>query len=494
MALETSLNLNLQQKLTMTPRLQQSIQMLQMTVPELSELIEEELLTNPTIEQEEQTDKKEEKDSDENKIEENSSGEDADFGSTEYESTETNIDDKNEVNWEEYFDNTELAERTSTSVKEYGETINYENMVARDKTLHEHLLMQLRLNTFSLSEFKIGEFLIGNIDSSGYIRITVEEASRYLHQDIEEVTEILELIQSFDPYGVGARDLRECLLNQYKLSDDYRAGDIIEVIISDHLEEISVKNFKEIGKKLKVPPTEVQDVLDYITEFLDPKPGLEYYSDTTNEYIKPDVLVEKVNGKYKITLNDSGVPRIIISNKYKLMLKDKAENSKETRQFIKQKLDSAKWLIDSIMQRRDTIFKVATAIVEAQEEFLESGVSHFKPLTLKDIAFEINMHESTVSRVTTGKYMQTPRGVFEFKYFFSSSLPSRGSESGDVSSIAVKFKIKTHIENENTKKPLSDQKIVEILKEDGIKIARRTVAKYREELNILSSSKRKRYE
>jgi RNA polymerase sigma-54 factor len=487
MSLELSLNISQQQQLTMTPRLQQSIKMLQMTVQELTTLVDKELLENPTLELEDI-------DQEQKKVDENiESYNEADSGASESEKSDSSLEaleNETNVNWEEYFDSTELGSRTTGAVTSTGEQIDYENMVTEETTLQDHLLLQLKINTFNEEDYKIGEFLIGNIDRSGFLKISAEDAARWLNHSEEDILEVLQLIQNFDPNGVGARNLAECLLNQYQLSDDYHPDDLIEKVLRHHLDDLSNKNFKEIARQLSVSPSEIQDVLDYITDNLEPRPGMNFPSAYGNQYIKPDVYVEKEEDGYKVTMNDSGIPRLIISPQYREMLRSRLDSNKTERKFIRGKLDAAQWLIKSIEQRRETIFKVASSIVTFQEEFLDMGISRFKPLTLKDVALDIDMHESTVSRVTTGKYMQTPRGVFEFKFFFSSGLSKDGCE--DVSSMAVKARIKTLIENENIHKPLSDQKIVEILESDGTQIARRTVAKYREELNIASSSKRKR--
>jgi len=495
MAINLGMNLNIsqQQKLSMTTQLQQSIHMLQLTTPELVTLIENELKENPTLDLEKENKEIQEKSDEKSEIEKKDESLDNEFGASEYEENDSILEKETETNWEDYFDSTELWSRTTVNSSEVSEEKNYENFVSKEITLQEHLLLQLKIETFSINDYKIGEFIIGNINSSGYLKISVDEIMKYLNNSREDIEEIIQLIQTFDPVGVGARNLSESLFAQYVNSDDYKAGDIIERVIVKHLDLLSEKEFHKIARIENSSAEEIQDVMDYIAEFLNPRPGLKYAS-TDDLYIKPDVIVEKIKGKYQITLTDSDIPRLAINNQYKKILLDKTEkttDTKNTKSYIKERLNSAKWFIDSIMQRRETILKVATSIVKFQEEFFDHGISRFKPLKLKDVALDVEIHESTASRVTTNKYMQTPRGVFEFKYFFSSSLTSSNS-SGEVSSIMVKNKIKTLVDNENPKKPLSDQKIVNSLKEDGIEIARRTITKYREEMNILSSTKRKR--
>lgn len=483
MALEAGLHLNLQQKLTMTPRLQQSIQMLQMTVQELSQLIEQEMLVNPTLDLEKPAEE----------VTKAVDGIEAAAG--EYEREDSNLEKESQIDWDAWFDHTEMTSRTGTAIAGRGDGDEEEGSLTdratREETLQEKLLVQLHLNTFSEEDFKIGEFLIGNIDPAGYLRVNVEETSRWLEKDPADVEELVELIQSFEPHGVGARNLRECLLNQYRMSDDYHPDDIIEQVLDQHLEDLADRKFRQIARTLSTTPEEIQDVLDYISDQLDPKPGSSWPSATDAQFIRPDVRVTRGDDGWVVTLIDDILPKLFINTRYREMMRDKENTGKVERRFIKDKMDSALWLIRSIQQRKETILKVSQAIVEAQTGFLDHGISRFRPMTLKDIAIEIGMHESTVSRVTTGKFMETPRGVFELKYFFSTGLSTSGT-GPDVSSLSVKAKIKSLVDNENPRKPLSDQKIVIHLNAEGIDIARRTVAKYREELGISSSSQRRR--
>lgn len=509
MALEAGLNLNLQQRLAMTPRLQQSIQMLQMTVQELTALIEQQMLENPTLEMAER-DAPAEPEADgqagaapdaapassSSAAEHSDAPEDASPG-------EGSIDDDaaerfDDFDWDEYFrDDSERGGEDDPAFRETREESNYENFVSRGASLQDHLIMQLRLAPLTEEEYRVGEFLIGNLDPAGYLKVSIDEAVRFLNVERSSVVRALEALQGFDPLGVAARDARECLLIQYRTHDDYEPGGLIERLIDRHLDALSEKQFKPLAKELGSTPVEVQGALDWIGANLDPRPGTRYTSDAALGYINPDVIVEKIGEDYIVQLNDAGLPRLRLSRRYRAMARDREGVPRDTRRFIREKIDAAQWLIKSIQQRRDTIFKVATAIVKFQRAFLDHGIARFRPLTMREVADEIGMHEATVSRVTTGKYMQTPRGVYELKFFFSSGLSASAAASpdaGDVSSVAVKERIRVLVAAEDPRKPVSDQKLTETLEREGITIARRTVAKYREELGIASSSKRKRYE
>jgi RNA polymerase sigma-54 factor len=334
---------------------------------------------------------------------------------------------------------------------------------------------------------EIGEYIIGSLDDSGYLTCSIEEIARSVGEDEKKVEEILKMIQTFDPPGVGARDLRESLLIQLEMRD--LEDSIAARIVSDYFEEFKKKKYTDISKRLKVSVKEIQEMAKVIGS-LNPKPGLDIVSEGPT-YVIPDLVVERVGDKYVVYLNDKNLPRLRISQSYRSQLEKDSSVSEETKEFINGRLKNAKWLIQTIEQRRRTMIKVMESIVEEQGEFFEKGAAYLKPLTLQQIAGQIGMHESTVSRVTTNKYVQTPRGVFELKYFFSSSLSTRSGD--EVSARSAKLKIKEIISNEDSKKPLSDQKIADILKEEGLIIARRTVAKYREQLGVLPARHRKQY-
>ncbi|ASS76503.1 RNA polymerase sigma-54 factor [Tumebacillus algifaecis] len=355
-------------------------------------------------------------------------------------------------------------------------------------TLHEHLEKQLRLLPLTGEMLRIGTYLIGNLDSNGYLTLSVEDCAVALAVQKERVLHALQHVQSLEPTGVGARNLGECL--RLQLAEMENVPPAIERLIDHYLEEVAQGRITRVAGLLNVSPVEVQRMVDLLKK-LDPKPG-RMYSTESPSFIIPDVTVERVGSDYVVIVNDKSVPRLRINDFYRNMLTSSDELHKETKDYINSKLSHALWLLKSIEQRRQTIYNVTTAIVELQRAFFEQGVRALKPLTLRQVAEKIGMHESTVSRATTGKYVQTPRGVFELKYFFTSGVQTTSGESASAESI--KSEIKQLVEAENPRKPLSDQKLTELLQEKGIEIARRTVAKYREEEHIPSSSLRKRYE
>jgi RNA polymerase sigma-54 factor len=326
---------------------------------------------------------------------------------------------------------------------------------------------------------------IGNLDKNGYLCISYEEIAEECNCTLEEVQSAADLLHSLDPVGVGARDMKECLLIQ--LEHKGLSGGLTEKIIKLHLSKLENRKYDLIAKEEGV---ELKDVYTSVTtiQSLDPRPARQFTEDATR-YIVPDIYISKVGKEYVITLNDDGMPRLVVSPYYLELLKKKDETSKEQRHYLNEKLKAASWLIKSIYQRQQTIYKVTESIVKYQREFLEYGIDRLKPLVLKEVANDIGMHESTVSRVTTNKYVHTPQGVFELKYFFTSGIKTA---EGDISSSSIKEKIKSLIAAEDPAKPLSDQQIVETFQAENVTIARRTVAKYRESLGILSSSRRKK--
>lgn len=356
----------------------------------------------------------------------------------------------------------------------------------KEENLQTYLLKQLRELSFSPIYTRILAFLIENLDDAGYLEISLQEAADFLNESEEKVFEAFELFRQFEPLGVGARSLQECLLWQLEDLDDENL--LAKLIIKQDLESLAENKFAELAKKYDVTTTEIQEASDLI-RMLDPKPGSSFSNEATR-YLFPDIIVEKVDGKYHVTVNDYMLPSVRLNRQYHYMLSQAGKS--EAQKYIHEKYNKVLWLIRSIEQRRLTLQQLAEALVEKQYDFLEKGMAFLKPLTLKEIADHIGVHESTVSRAVRHKVIQTPKGLFELKDLFTSRVASTSGD--DVSSTAVKHAIKQLIDGEDKRKPLSDQKISDLLKErEGITVSRRTVAKYREEMNIPSSSKRKRF-
>jgi RNA polymerase sigma-54 factor len=475
--MEMKHGLRMQQKptLIMTQRLQQALKLLQMPTLELQQALKQELERNPLLEEVDEVDEVEEME----EVKKETGQEDA-------EPVETVEPDKNqEVDWNELWpDQFEgpSAPRTDDPDAEF-----YERVPVTRESLGDHLIEQLRLLSLDEDDLVLGEYLIGSIDENGYLQTTVEEVAETFGVPPDKIEDILASIQKFEPAGVGARNLQECLWIQ--LVQRTQEGTLAARIVQEQFDNLLARRFGEIGRNLKCTVEEVQAAGDLIST-LDPRPGQEIAAEET-KYVTPDLIVERVGEDFVVSLNDRNVPRLRISAAYQQMLRNKTAGQDETRKFISDKLNSAKWLIQTIEQRRKTMIKVMRRIVEEQKEFFEKGVEGLRPLTLQQIANQIGMHESTVSRVTTNKYVQTPRGVFELKYFFSSGLATE--EGDDVSAKVAKDKILTLINNEDKREPLSDQRVAEILHEQGLRIARRTVAKYREALRLLPARARRRY-
>lgn len=471
MKMNFNLNLIQTQKLIMTPELKQAIEILQFNAIELNEFINEELLNNPILE-------KLATDIDEEPISEKVEQEfeyDLDKG------------DKPEIDWEDMVNYFDESRPISGSTYTAESDINYDNFVADEENLKDYLLMQLKFSKLEDEVVKIGEYVIENIDDNGYLEMKNEEAMMLFNRTHDDIEQIVRLIQTFDPAGVGARDIKECLLIQL-----YQQGyeeSLEETLVKEHLVELGEKKFAIIAKKLGESAERIQMAYDYI-KTLEPKPGRSFSSMRDVRYVIPDVYVEKVKDEYVVTVNESASPRLQINGFYKKMLSQFSRDSL-TNEYLSKNLQSALRIIKSIEQRRNTIYRVCTAIVEYQYDFFEKGLLYLKPLNLKDIADEIEVHESTVSRAVNGKYMQCPNGLFEIKYFFQSGV--KGASGEGVSSESVKLVMKDMIDKEDTKKPLSDQFLADELVKAGINISRRTVAKYRDELNIPPSSKRKRF-
>ncbi|MGB9867132.1 MAG: RNA polymerase factor sigma-54 [Bacillota bacterium] len=459
--MKVSFGLNLQQaqKLVMTPELRQSITVLQLNSMELSQYIRQQVLENPLLEIRE---------SQELELE-----------------SQRDVQEGEQFDWEKFDWESHFNKVPLTSTERY-ETPQLESFTTKVATLSEFLLGQLRLVCTSEVEYLIGEFLIGNIDDNGYLRCTVEEAAASLGVPKRQVQEVLELIQSLEPVGVGARDLRECLTIQL----DYLGVNdpLVREIVNCYLKDLAEGKQARLAVKLGVPVQEVQKAVDFI-KTLDPKPGRRFAGSGDVVYVIPDITVEKVDDDYVVIVNDGSLPRLGISRFYRNMLRSEIDD--QTRSFLKSRLESALWLVKSIEQRRITLYKVAECIVRLQRDFLDYGVKHLRPMTLKQVADQVNVHESTVSRAVANKYMQTPRGTFDMKFFFGSGV--EGGWGNSLSAKAVKKMILDIIRNEDSSNPYTDKQLQEILVRRGLQISRRTVTKYREELGIQSSSKRKRY-
>jgi len=444
------------QKLSMTPELIQAIQILQYNNQELNEYIDKELLENPILESEYH------KESD----------------------TEIDIDSLRDqlIQADENVEAYKQWESHSTS-DEY----SYENFVAFNYTLTEFLIEQLHFSSLKGQDAEIGRYIIENIDDNGYLSMSLEEICSVLDVDLDSCERVLDLIHTFEPSGVGARDLNECLIIQ--LASLGELTDEIEFIISNRLKDLADNKYALISKEVGISLTEVQEIADLI-KTLEPKPGRGFDSDNSIKYIIPDIYVEETNGEYVVSANDGSTPSLHISSYYN-SLTEEAKSDKELSNYLNNRFNSAMWLMKSIEQRKKTIYNVASAIVQFQNDFFAKGERFLKPLTLKQIAETVGVHESTVSRAINGKYMQCPRGVFELKYFFTGGILNE--DGSGVSSNSIKSMIKEFVDAEDDKKPLSDSKISEMLHEKGIDISRRTVAKYRDDIGILPSSKRRRF-
>ena len=480
----------LKQELKINPRLYQAMDLLYMPLLDLQQHLKQELLNNPFLEMVEP----EEEEENENETETEAEVE----GSAE----QTEKTQSDEIDWEEILlDGFDAGGRK----EEHEEREYYEPVTVDSRDLADHLRDQITLLDLSPREVVLAEEFIGNIDEDGYLKASIEDivtgvndmvrqAAEQEDRDedelplytLDESTDMLATIQNLDPPGVGARDLRECLMLQLKEaglehSVPYR-------LVRDCFDELINHRWSEISKRFGISPSDVQKAADEIQK-LDPKPGIKY-SDLSDNYIIPDLIVEKIDGRYHVFLNDANLPRLKLSKTYQEIARDKKKFEGENKEFISNKLNSANWMIQAIEQRRQTMLKVMNYIVDRQRDFFEKGVQYLKPLTLREVAEVINMHESTVSRVTNEKFVQTPRGVLPLKFFFSSGLSTTGGE--DVSARGIKAQIQKLVADEDARHPLTDQAIVNILKQNGVQIARRTVAKYRDQLGVLSARMRKR--
>ena len=475
MAIQQKLHARLVQKLILTPSLQQAIKLLPMSTLELADLLNQEMVENPLLEEvpteelqpAEQT-QQEKPEAEKATAEKTDQWDDADY----------------EYFFGDYLDDG-YRSRTPSEVKELPPI---ENTLSSTGSLADHLVWQLSLQTEDEGMREIGSAIIGNLDDDGYLVASVEEIAAMGEWPVAEVEKALQHIQTFDPRGVAARDLQECLWLQLKFLG--LEGTATEKIVTEHLKLLQNHQVPEIARRLGMSIDDLKEHIEIIRN-LDPKPGSRY-NPQQSQYVIPDVYVMKVEDQYVAVLNEEGLPQLRISPTYRRLLDKNAGSNQandETRAYVKDKFRSALWLIKSVDQRQKTIQKVANSIINFQREFLDHGIEYLRPLVLRDVANDIGMHESTVSRVVNNKYMHTPQGVFELKYFFHSGISSSYGDS--VSSVTIKQRIRKIIENEDPRKPLSDSKIVSILQKEGLMLARRTIAKYREELKIPTSNQRK---
>jgi RNA polymerase sigma-54 factor len=491
MALETKLYQRLSQQLVMTPQLRQAIKILQVSRAELEQLVDQEMSENPVLEEviDPREEQEEEAPRTEEKLEPAANGDDGWEEPAPPRETTSELEPEsglNTIDWREYLDNySNDWHGSSATPADYDDERrpSLESTLVRAQSLTEHLLWQLRMNEMTSEEAPVTAMLIGNMDKDGYLQLPIEDIAFQSGHDFELVEGALRRIQDLDPPGVGARDLRECLLLQLRAQG--QENSVVAGIVREHLGLLEGKRYDKIAKELGVPVEEVVGAAGMIAT-LEPKPGRNF-GEGDVRYITPDVFVHKVGEEYVVTLNEEGLPRLRVSSYYRQVLG--GEGQVDAKRYIQEKMRAAAWLIKSIQQRQRTLYMVTSSIVKFQREFLDRGIAHLKPLVLKDVAMDIGMHESTVSRATANKYVHTPQGIFELKYFFTSSL-SR-SDGDEVSAESVKDRIRSIISQEDARRPLSDQHIAQRLAQENIDIARRTVAKYREMMGILPSSKRR---
>ena len=477
MAIQQKLQTRLAQKLILTPSLQQAIKLLPMSTLELADLLNQEVVENPLLE---------EVPTEELQATETTPAEKEGQDQADKAKQENKTDPWDDADYEYFFGDYLDDGYKPRAPQEVKELPPIENTLSTSSSLTDHLEWQLSLQTTDDTIREIGEAIVGNLDDDGYLVASVDEIASMGPWPPERVEEALRLIQSFDPIGVAARDLQECLTLQIKHL--HLEGTPTEKIVVEHLRLLHNHQMPELARKLGLTIEELKGHVEII-QHLDPKPGSRF-NPQPSQYVIPDVYIVKVEDQYVAVLNEDGLPQLRISPTYRRLLdKGATENSDETRAYVKDKFRSALWLIKSVEQRQKTIHKVATSICTFQRDFLDHGIEHLRPLVLRDVANDIGMHESTVSRVVTNKYMHTPQGVFEMKYFFHSGISSSYGDA--VSSVTIKNRIKKIIEGEDPKKPLSDSKIVNILQREGLMLARRTIAKYREELKIPTSNQRK---
>lgn len=474
MVIQQKLQTRLSQRLILTPSLQQAIKLLPMTTIELTDVLNQEVVENPLLE--------------EVSVEEMQQADaqaQVDKADPDPEPATEKQDTWDDADYEYFFGDYLDDGRPARTLREFKDLPPIENTLSTSSSLADHLTWQLSVRTDDELLREIGVAIIGNLDEDGYLVASIEEIAAMGSWPAAEVERVLALIQEFDPIGVAARDLRECLLLQLRHYDLDAAPS--GVIVREHLRLLQNHQIPELARRLGMTIDALRRHVEIILR-LDPKPGTRH-NPSQSQYVTPDVYVVKVDDQYVATLNEEGLPQLRISSVYRRLLDKNSQNSAETRSYVKEKFRSALWLIKSVDQRQKTIHKVATSIVNFQREFLDHGVERLRPLVLRDVANDIGMHESTVSRVVNNKYMHTPQGVLEMRYFFHSGIHSSYGES--VSSVTIKERIRKIIDAEDARKPLSDSRIMSMLQEEGLILARRTIAKYRDDLKIPTSSKRK---
>lgn len=473
MALELRQQMKLSQQLVMTPQLQQAIKLLQLSRLELLETVQQELLENPFLEESQVDDS-----TGPQTVEETRTPEETPDG--------YDTEAAKNADWEDYLGDFASTSKQSSSreVELAEEMASFEVRLSAKPSLEGHLSWQLRLSRLTEEQKDIGEIIIGSLSSSGYLHTSLEELAEMTHATVEEVETVLKAVQRFDPVGVAARTPQECLLIQLEILK-YDRDPILVGLIRDHLEDLEGRRYKPLLRKFQLTLEDLREYLDII-QSLDPMPGASY-GESEPTYVSPDVFVYYFDGDFVVVQNEEGLPQLQLSSLYSDSITAKSDAEKE---YFQEKMRSASWLIKSLYQRQRTLYKVVESIVKYQRDFFMEGVSRLRPLILKDIADDIGMHESTVSRITSNKYVATPHGVFELKFFFNSALSL--DDGSEVGSESVKALIKKLISEEDPKSPVSDEKLCDVLKDTlKVNIARRTVAKYRTALNIPSSSKRR---
>jgi len=491
MAIEQKLRLKLSQRLVMTPSLQQAIKLLQLSRLELEDVLSQEIMENPMLEVEEE----ESQGTEPPEVEKSATEEEVVLPKQEDDPLPSPEESYGDIDMEAFFADylgNGHSEGPSMAVSDESVSV-LENIAAASPDLYEHLIWQLHLVEAPPAVIEAGEYIIGNLDEDGFLRVDDQEIAEISGLPMDTIGRAKELVRSLDPPGVAASSLQECLVLQVEIlledadEEERRVFERVLEVLRDHWEAFLHQKWHQIAQVLGCEVSELGSVVEVI-ERLDPKPGRRYLRDE-NTYIEPDVYVKKVGDEYVINLNDDGLPRLRMSSRYLRMLEKKGLDRK-AESFLREKMKSALWLMKSIDQRQRTIYRVAQSIVNFQRDFLDHGLDYLKPMVLRQVAEDIGMHESTISRVVSNKYMHTPRGTFPMKYFFHAGVDS--ARGGNVSSVVVKERIRKLIEAEDPQKPLSDSKIMKILQQEGIRLARRTVAKYREEMHIPSSEKRKR--
>ncbi len=484
MSLQLRQQLKLTQQLVMTPQLQQAIKLLQLSRLELSETVQDEIEQNPVLEEDANA-----PDSNHESLHELTT-ESQEVAATGDKTNEVNLEAESglkEINWADYAN--EYEEKSSFRPKYDDELPSRLDILTKKANLTDHLVWQLRFSDINEEDEKAGHFIIGNLSRDGFLEVSDEEIEIATGCSASVVQKMLAMVQDMDPSGVGGRNIQESLLLQ--LSHLQLSESVATTLVRDHLPLLETKNYAAIVKATKYPLKEVLSALEII-KALNPHPG-RAFSDDEPHYITPDIYVYKVDGEYVIMLNDDGLPRLKISNFYRNILKGKDNVpgiAKDTKLYIQEKLKSAMWLIKSIQQRQRTIYRVVESLLIFQRDFFENGPDYLKPLILKDVAEDIEMHESTISRVTTNKYVHTPQGIYELKYFFNSSIARTDGEEA-LGSMSIKVKLKRMIQAEDPTKPLSDMAVTKAFALENIRIARRTIAKYREQLGILPSKYRR---